>query len=107
MGGLRQPHQTRSSPVTVGDILAVRHARRDCLFDRAGRVLDRVVLALAERGHLGQCRAGDRERAVVVGFELDPIAEHYFSPKSLRILFTRMSDDEPCCRHHPRRRMIQ
>jgi hypothetical protein len=85
----RQAHKARPALMTLGNVVTVSHAGYERFLDRADRAPQRIGLIFAKGCHFGQRRAGGQDRVVVVRHEVDPIAQHYFSPRSLRILFTK------------------
>jgi hypothetical protein len=63
----------------------VSHPVRERFLNHADCAPQRIGLVFAKGRHFWQRGAGDQDCAVIVRCELDPIADHCFSPRSLRI----------------------
>ena len=74
--------------MTLRNVVTVRHAGCERFLDRADRTPQRIGLTSPKVVTSGS--AGQVTRTVPLSSGASyPIAEHYFSPRSLRILFTK------------------
>src|SRR5579863_8695251 len=77
-----------ATAIPARNILAVADPRGQGFLDGIAGAPHRIGVIFTEGGNLRQRLAGNEQRVVVVGLQLDAIGDGHFSPRSFKILFT-------------------